>query len=389
MASTCKKLCPLRDFLLQHDRPSDFVHSVLFASPLPYAIGVSCVCVHTVIMAVYSGLTSAYKEKILIWLTYWSFFTLTARFLVTAFNAWSCVYCQRKYRRRSSNNNNNNNSNNASSPSHTANGGVGGSSRTKRMEECCEMPLLYKVQWVLQNVSSSAAFIVSGLYWVVMYDPNKPESARSINSHLLNSLFVLTDMFLSRAPVRIHHFIYTFCYMTLYITFSLLYWASGGTNHHGDSYIYSLMNYGEHPVRATAVVLMVNFVGTPLMQILLYAFFRLRCWVCELCRQRKETAPAVDDVQVSSSSLGGSSKDGSNKSGEKDISLDGVSESLHDFRGRNYTLTSNKDEGNVMIDVDMDFEMDEVCTRAAAIRPPLQTNTSQVSCTDSTQGLLT
>ena len=69
------------------------------ASPIPYAIGVTCISIHAVTMAIYSGFSSVYGVKILIWLTYWSFFALTARFLVTAFNVWTYVFRQRKSRR--------------------------------------------------------------------------------------------------------------------------------------------------------------------------------------------------------------------------------------------------------------------------------------------------
>ena len=68
-------------------------------SPIPYAIGVTCISIYAVTMAIYSGFSSAYGEKIFIWLTYWSFFTLTARFLVTAFNVWVYVFRQRTSRR--------------------------------------------------------------------------------------------------------------------------------------------------------------------------------------------------------------------------------------------------------------------------------------------------
>ncbi|XP_076443270.1 uncharacterized protein LOC143281880 isoform X2 [Babylonia areolata] len=384
MAGVCGTFCRGQDFLLQHDRPSDFVHSVLFASPLPYAIVMSCISVHTFTMAIYTGFTSSSKEKIFIWLTYWSYFSLTARFLLTTFNAWSYVFRQRRANGRSAQ--------------------LGDGAGQKREEECCEMSVLFKAQWVLQSVSSTTGIIVTGLYWNVLYDPNKPESVRSINSHLLNALFVLADVLLSRAPVRIHHFVYSFGFVSLYVLFSLVFWAADGTNDKGDPYIYSLLDYTGRPGRATLVILAVDCVGTPVVHTLLYLLFRLRQWAVGRCRPGEDpAAPPAQDVQVSSLSLGGKSDASRRPSGEKDISLDDAAFEKtppppRGVRGRDYTLTSDRDEGDVMIDVDMDFEMDERrggevggggIPAGERFRPTLQTNSSQVSCTDSTKALLT
>ena len=232
----------------------------------------------------------------------------------------------------------------------------------------------------------------------------KIESARSINSHALNSFIVLADLLLSRAPMRVHHFLYTFLFVLAYVIFTVVYWAAGGQNHLGQDFTYPLLNYSEHPGRAALVMLVVMFVGTPLLQLLLYAIFRLRQWACGRClNHRNGTVTQVVVVDARSASPKDNVGKGDKRFSESDKRLSGVDKRLSgmesdlsidapnssedhcEFRGRNYTLTSDTDDGEAVIDVDLDFEMDE----SHVFRPVvLQSNASEVSCTDSTKALL-
>ena len=233
---------------------------------------------------------------------------------------------------------------------------------------------------------------------------DKIESARSINSHALNSFIVLADLLLSRAPIKVHHFLYTFLFVLAYVIFTVVYWAAGGQNHLGQDFTYPLLNYSEHPGRAALVMLVVMFVGTPLLQLVLYATFRLRQWACGRClNHRSGTVTQVVVVDARSASPKDNVGNGDKRFSEVDKRLSGVDKRLSgmesdlsmdgtnsaedrcEFRGRNYTLTSDADDGEAVIDVDLDFEMDESHVFRPAV---LQSNTSQVSCTDSTKALL-
>ncbi|PVD19884.1 hypothetical protein C0Q70_20377 [Pomacea canaliculata] len=187
-------------------------------------------------MGLVSGFLSVYGVKIFIWLTYWSFFTLTARFIVTAVNAWRYIVFTRR------------------SP---------------------DMPVLYKIQWLLQNMSNCSAVIVAGLYWIVLYS-GQPDTFISINSHALNSVLVIVDVMVSRAPVRVQHLVYTFLFMLVFTIFTVVYWAAGGTNHKGQHYIYSTLDYTHKPWLAVAMIAGVLLIAVPLVQIIVYGFFRLR-----------------------------------------------------------------------------------------------------------------
>nr|KAG5697353.1 hypothetical protein BaRGS_004079 [Batillaria attramentaria] len=199
-------------------------------------------CLYAVTMVFYSALNSVYGEKILIWLTYWSFYMVTARVTITSLNAWIFVFRTVRYQKRKS--------------THK-------SPPDRRVEEGSGLPVMYKLQWLLQNVSSCSAIIVSLLYWTLLYSGENSPTMISVNSHAVNSVFVLTDLLLSRAPIRIQHFIYTVVFFLVYVLFSIIYWAAGGQNHRGENYIYSLLDYSDKPGRAVAVNFAVVLVVCP------------------------------------------------------------------------------------------------------------------------------
>ena len=269
----------------------------------------------------------------------------------------------------------------------------------------------------------------------------KIESARSINSHALNSFIVLADLLLSRAPMRVHHFLYTFLFVLAYVIFTVVYWAAGGQNHLGQDFTYLPVaellgapgsrgprdaggDVCRHPALATTSLrhLQAQAVGVwkvpEPQERNRHAGCRGGRQKCIAERQRRQRRQKVQRkrqkgsaewTKGSAKATNGSAKatKGSAKADkrfsesdkrlsgvdkrlsgmESDLSIDAPnsSEDHCEFRGRNYTLTSDTDDGEAVIDVDLDFEMDE----SHVFRPVvLQSNASEVSCTDSTKALL-
>jgi hypothetical protein len=63
-------------------------------------------------------------------------------------------------------------------------------------------------------------------------------------------------------------------YLLAYLSFSLLYWALGGTNAQGQHYIYPPLNYGEKPALASGAVLVTFLLLFPALTLTLYAIHR-------------------------------------------------------------------------------------------------------------------
>ena len=137
-----------------------------------------------------------------------------------------------------------------------------------------------KVSWVLFTVAISVAFMVSALFWSVVYDPSKgaPDYI-TINAHGVNSILALADTLVSGMPVRILHATFPFLYGVTYAIFSVVYWKLGGTDPEGDPYIYSALDYGGHPARTAILIVLFLFAAVPTSQMLLYGLYRLRTWL--------------------------------------------------------------------------------------------------------------
>jgi len=99
------------------------------------------------------------------------------------------------------------------------------------------LPLIYKISWGLQNMSSSAAIFITIIYWAILHPIVLKEGLMSgayyqflnVFLHLLNTLSYLLDIFITARPTRIHHFYWPIVFGLWYMIFSIIYWAAGGT----------------------------------------------------------------------------------------------------------------------------------------------------------------
>lgn len=260
---------------------------------LLYAVWSSICCVYSTAMVIYSGMGAGYGVKILIWLTYWAFYCLTLRFIVTATNCWYyylfggdvikqglplCVgevSNTTKKRLRIDQKD----IDNVQIKSLQA-------EETKIRELNQELPINLAFQWFLQNISNAVSLLVTALFWALVYTGN-PQTYVSINSHVCNSLLVLADVMISRAPIRIQHAHVPVTFLGIYIFFTLVYWAAGGTNHLGRPHIYNILDYSARPGTAAMAILLVALIAVPLAQLLFYGIYRLRVCLHLACRKQK------------------------------------------------------------------------------------------------------
>ena len=138
-------------------------------------------------------------------------------------------------------------------------------------------PLVWyeKVVWFLWLVSSNAGLIVTIEYWSLVFRP--PTSFMDISVHALNSIFILTELFTGKLPVRILHYFYVMIFSIVYALFTVFYWVAGGVNGRGDPYIYNILDYQNgKPGIIAAVLLCSIFILSPLVQFTLYVLYKLR-----------------------------------------------------------------------------------------------------------------
>ena len=98
----------------------------------------------------------------------------------------------------------------------------------------------------------------------------------NLSFHVLNFVYVVTDMFISGVPVRMLDVYQPMTFYTIYAIFTILYWMAGGTNLKGDPYIYHVLNYGQNFGLAMLVLAGVIFGIVPLLHTSMYGLYKLR-----------------------------------------------------------------------------------------------------------------
>ncbi|XP_063616103.1 protein rolling stone-like [Cydia splendana] len=103
--------------------------------------------------------------------------------------------------------------------------------------------------WLLFNVAQTVALVITVLYWLLLYDPETtvyPTAealGRDVATHALNSVLTLAELLTARTPARVVHAWQPLLLATGYVAFSAVYYAAGGTNRFGESFIYPMLDW--------------------------------------------------------------------------------------------------------------------------------------------------
>lgn len=104
--------------------------------------------------------------------------------------------------------------------------------------------------------------------------------------HGFNSIMTIFDILVSGRPCRLMHFYHPFVFWLAYIAFSSIYWAAGGVNPSGNSYIYPVLNWDNLDLTAPFVVIGL-FVALPIVHALLWGLHLLRDFAVGRCVKQK------------------------------------------------------------------------------------------------------
>ncbi|XP_012945385.1 protein rolling stone [Aplysia californica] len=147
------------------------------------------------------------------------------------------------------------------------------------------MPLVLKFQWVLFNVSSNSAIVVTTAYWAfIAFVSNAPllTSDMSRLKHTVNTLYVLADVMLGATPIRVYHLFFSVFLGSFYTVFNALYYINNGslltqTGVALDGRDYYFMNWTQ-PVEAVCTCVLGVMLSVA-AQFVLHALYRLRHWL--------------------------------------------------------------------------------------------------------------
>jgi hypothetical protein len=137
----------------------------------------------------------------------------------------------------------------------------------------------YKLYWFLSNVSTVFAFIITIVYWTVLFNGewigvkafislliksasylSGKTSTLDVLVHGANSAAMLIELLITRHQFNFFHFIYPIFGGLIYFAFTIIYFVAGGVDSVGNRYIYYVINW-EEPGRALSVAIGVMVLG--------------------------------------------------------------------------------------------------------------------------------
>ena len=148
------------------------------------------------------------------------------------------------------------------------------------------------IHWFFFNIGNIQAFGILILYWGILYREG-PVSGTSINTHLINGLISIVDLWVSGLPVNLLHLFWIMIYGAIYGIFTGVYFVISGAS------VYPVLDYEDGIGLAVGLVVGVTLVFLPLVHILIfYLQYLARFWImrCYFSRkqgqlQRKENGP--------------------------------------------------------------------------------------------------
>ncbi|XP_072164353.1 uncharacterized protein [Diadema setosum] len=163
-----------------------------------------------------------------------------------------------------------------------------------RKNAAFEDKVRYQIQWCLFNITAASCSIVTSGFWIDLYYniSAKIPILVYVCVDLLPTVACLAEIFLTLIVVRFVHVVYPGIFMTVYLLFTVIYWAVGGTDPFGNSYISPFLDYGNYPGIAAATA-----VGTAFASVAGSAVFkglhalRVRC----MDSKREEAIPATEE----------------------------------------------------------------------------------------------
>jgi len=153
-----------------------------------------------------------------------------------------------------------------------------GTSYAKAKDEDNELTFWYKASWVSFTIASVNSLVVTITYWSAVY-PGVKVDGLIVNEYILATVFMLIEVTFSNIPIRLLHFIYSHVFGSIYVLFTVIYWAAGGEDKVGNHYIYKSLNYEDYPGAAIFTVFFVLIIMQFMLHVFLFILFRFRAWL--------------------------------------------------------------------------------------------------------------
>ena len=148
--------------------------------------------------------------------------------------------------------------------------------KTKSPAGCCgysdnNISWYQMFHWLFFILGNELAVVVSLLYWVLLYSGGNVDGANA-NTHLLNGLIALIDVWVCNIPIHTYHVIYVSMFGAVYAVFTGLYFV--GTD---GGFVYNVLDFGENLGQAVGTIFLTVFIVIPAVHfIIFYSLSKLR-----------------------------------------------------------------------------------------------------------------
>lgn len=140
-----------------------------------------------------------------------------------------------------------------------------------------QLPWYFKITWVLYNVVSSAAVMVTAVFFIFLWpmlNQGGGIDMMNLQLHGINSVIIIIEHLLSAVPVRLYHCVFPLIYGLLYVLFSVIFWAVDHSH-----VIYPKVLDWNKPGPTILMVAVLAVVVLPLLQLLYFLFYKLKIYI--------------------------------------------------------------------------------------------------------------
>lgn len=262
MCTFAKTHCKKDLILLKNDDRTIFVKSQWQKKPLSliyliYRLLLTCYFIITIVLSV-SGFDNpdglSYGAKWWIYLTHWGYTTCMLQSVLTTsmLTRWYCA--------------------------------------AKNDDDQQQQPpklLLYNLYWGMNIVAIDFAYCISIMYWCfIHFQENKSLNIDTIIVHVLNSILMTIELFVTAHPMRILHVYVPICYGVVYCIFTVIYYVAGGTNIDDEPNIYNILDWRKP---SETILVCLGFAALiVVIHCITYALYRLRIAIYKACTKSSE-----------------------------------------------------------------------------------------------------
>ncbi|XP_078657119.1 protein rolling stone-like [Branchiostoma floridae x Branchiostoma belcheri] len=258
----------LKQFLPSHSNRLDFTRTPWLSNQLPFLIYRVVLCLFQISAYLYT-LLSFYTTgpKYLLYMTNLAYIVLTAHATLSAILCLVDYFGSRRRRSERGTENADDRPTVADAVpmanTTTSNRSYGTNAQQPTSSDV-GLQWYYKCYWILYNIAFAVGLYVTVAFWILLRGARDAYSASSILTHGTNCVVIVIDILISGLPCRLLHFIYPSCFALVYILFTVIYWAAGGTDIINRSWIYPVLDYGGNPGLAVGVAVGSVLLAAPL-----------------------------------------------------------------------------------------------------------------------------